>query len=334
VVARAVVHIGPIKTGSTALAVYFAGATIRGLLPPDIIYPMGDLWFGRKSGAMKHHQEISATEMTEAGTPRFLNLEVVDAVTRVADSLRAMPGKGDKSAVFIIETVTDNRPPALIQNLFTSVFDEVVFVMVARRQDKAAASELAQDIKSRVLRGTNLDPRKREVAYGLPFGEFNHLRNYERWVSGPENYSLVVIPYLEGEQGTFAGIERFHRAGRLSKPIALSGIEGARIHPTYSREGLETLAKLNARIKRWGFVPGVRSALEKKFEEIFKVYLHASNKNGIEPSGRRFKPYSFTQDEARWVLDQFDASNRELITRVKAGPFEKDWAAWETALNQ
>lgn len=295
---------------------------------------MGDLWFGRKSGAMKHHQEISATQMTEDGTPRFLIPEVVDEVSRVADSLRAMPGTGDKSAVFIIETVTDNRPPALIQELFTSAFDEVVFVMVARRQDKAAASELAQDIKSRVLRGTNLDPRKRAVAYGLPFGEFNHLRNYERWISGPSNYSLVVIPYLEGEQGTFAGIERFHRAGGLSKPIEMSGIEGTRIHPTYSREGLEALAKLNDRISRWGFVPGVRSVSEKKFEKLFKVYLHASNQNGIEPSGRRFKPYSFTQDEARWVLDQFDASNRELIARVKSGPFEEDWTKWEMALNQ
>ena len=327
-------HIGPIKTGSTALAVYFSGATSRGLLPPDIIYPMGGLWFGRRSGAMKHHQEICATETLGDGTSRFLNPGVREAVGRVADSLRAMPGKGDKSAVFIIETVTDNRPPALIQELFTSVFDEVVFVMVARRQDKAAASELAQDIKSRVLRGTNLDPRKRAVAYGLPFGEFDHLRNYERWASGPANFSLVVIPYLEGEQGTYAGIERFHRAGGLSKPIELSGIEGTRIHPTFSREGLEALAKLNARINRWGFLPGVRSAAAKKFEKILKVYLHASNKNGIEPSGRRFKAYSFTQDEARWVLDLFDASNRELIARVKSGPFEDDWTTWEKALNQ
>jgi hypothetical protein len=295
---------------------------------------MGDLWFGRKSAAMKHHQEICAAETLGDGTSRFLNPAVVDAVAHVADSLRAMPGKGDKSAIFIIETVTDNRPPALVQELFTSAFDEVVFVMVARRQDKAAASELAQDIKSRVLRGTNLDPRKRPVAYGLPFGEFDHLRNYERWVSGPANFSLVVIPYIEGEQGTFAGIERFHRAGGLSKPIELSGIEGTRIHPTFAREGLEALAKLNGRINRWGFVPGVRSAAAKKYEKIYKVYLHASNQNGIEPSGRRFKPYSFTQEEARWVLDQFDASNRELIARVKAGPFENDWTTWEKALNQ
>jgi hypothetical protein len=302
-------------------------------LPDNIVYPMGDLWFGRKSaGPMKHHLEIAGTPSNEDGSFRFAVPEVVSAVENVAAVLRNSPAAGDKTAVFIIETVTDNRPPTLIQELFTKVFDEVIFVMVARRQDKAAASELAQDIKSRKLRGTNLDPRKREPLHGQPFGEFNHLRNYERWASGPPNYSLVVIPYLEGEHGTFSGIERFHRAAGLSGPVDLPGIEGLRIHPTFSREGLEAMIKLNKRIEKWGFLPGVTSATSQKLDSVLKIYLHAANQNGIEPSGRRFTPFSFTDDEARWVLEQFDASNRELIARVKEGPFRDDWITWERAL--
>jgi hypothetical protein len=305
------------------------------LLPDEIVYPMGDLWFGRKSnGPMKHHPEIAGTPSNGDGSFRFEVPEVVSAVENVATVLRNSPGSDDKTAVFIIETVTDSRPPTLIQELFTAVFDEVVFVMVARRQDKAAASELAQDIKSRKLRGTNLDPRKREPLHGQPFGEFNHLRNFERWVSGPVNYSLVVIPYLEGEHGTFSSIERFHRAAGLSDPIDLPGIEGSRIHPTFSREGLEAMVKLNKRIKRWGFLPGVTASTSQKFDSVLKVYLHAASRNGIEPSGRWFTPFSFADDEARWVLEQFDASNRELVERVKEGPFKDDWSTWERALSE
>jgi len=333
VVVKAVVHIGPIKTGSTALAAYFSRASNRGLLPDNIVYPMGDLWFGRtSSGPMKHHPEIAGTPSNEDGSFRFAVPEVVSAVANVATVLRQSPGASDKTAVFIIETVTDSRPPALIQELFTSVFDEVIFVMVARRQDKAAASELAQDIKSRRLRGTNLDPRKREPLHGQPFGEFNHLRNYERWESGPSNYSLVAIPYIEGEHGTFSGIERFHRAAGLGDPADLPGIEGLRIHPTFSRDGLEAMVKLNKRIQKWGFVPGVTARTAKKFDAVSKVYLHAANQNGIEPSGRRFTPFSFTDEEARWVLEQFESSNRQFIERVKPGPFEHDWITWERAL--
>jgi hypothetical protein len=282
---------------------------------------------------MKHHQEIAGTPSNEDGSYRFAVPEVVSAVANVATVLRSSSPAGDKTAVFVIETVTDSRPPTLIQELFTSVFDEVVFVMVARRQDKAAASALAQDVKSRKLRGTNLDPRKREPLHGLPFGEFNHLRNFERWVSGPSNYSLVAIPYIEGEHGTFASIERFHRAAVLGDPVDMPGIEGRRIHPTFSREGLEVMVKLNKRIKKWGFVPGLTSATSKRFDSVSKAYLHSANQNGIEPSGRRFTPFSFTDEDARWVLEQFEASNREFVTRVKQGLFQDDWNTWERALN-
>ena len=331
---RAVVHIGPIKTGSTALAAYFTRASGRGLLPPEILYPMGDLWFGRvATGTMRQCPEIARLVENDDGTLRFANPGVVDAVANVAQTLRELPGAKDKTAVFIAETVTDNRPPQLIQELFTSNFDEVVFIMVVRRQDKAAASALSQDIKTPHLGRTNLDPRKREPQYGQPFGEFNHLRNYDRWITGGPNYSLVVIPYLEGEHGSFSTIERFHRAAGLPRPVELPGIEGQRIHPTFSRDGLEALIRLKKRIRRWGRIPGVTQAAQKKITDVTRVYLQAANTNGIEPSGKRFKPYGFTHDEARWILQQFDESNRELVSRVKDGPFRDDWVQWEKALD-
>jgi hypothetical protein len=331
---RAVVHIGPIKTGSTALAAYFTRASGRGLLPPEILYPMGELWFGRvATGAMRQCPEIARLVHNDDGTFRFAIPAVEKAVANVAQTLRDQPGTSDKTAVFIAETVTDNRPPELIQQLFTSNFDEVVFIMVVRRQDKAAASALAQDIKTPHLGRTNLDPRKREPLYGQPFGEFNHLRNYDRWITGEANYSLVVIPYLEGEHGSFSSIERFHRAAGLPMPVELPGIEGQRIHPTFSRDGLEALVQLKKRIRRWGRIPGVTKATQKKITEVTRVYLQAANTNGIEPSGKRFKPYGFTHDEAGWILQQFDASNRELVSRVIDGPFREDWIQWEKALD-
>ena len=332
-VTRAVVHIGPVKTGSTALAVYFTRATARGLLPADVVYPTGDLWFGRTSkGATRQCPEIAALKRLPDGSQTFVTPGVEEQVAKVAKALRELPGKNAKTAVFIVETATHAHPVDLIQRLFTDNFDEVVFVMVARRQDKAAASTLSQDIKTPHLSRTNLDPRLRAPEFGLPFGEFNHLRNFQRWATGPSNYKFVAIPYLEGEHGSFTSIERFHRAGNITGPVDLPGIEGHRIHPTFSRDGLEALVKIKRQIARWGWLPGYRARALERSQKVTKTYLAAANSDGIEPSGKKFVPYSFSSDEKSWILDQFRDTNLALFDLVKNGPFGDDWAKWKDAL--
>jgi hypothetical protein len=330
---RAVVHIGPIKTGSTALALYFSRASSRNLLSTDVIYPMGELWFGRTAqGAIRQCPEIARLKRNADGSQDFETPGVVDAIAKVAAELRARPGSTDKVAVFIAETVTHDHPVPLIQEAFTDHFDEVTFVMVARRQDKAAASTLAQEVKTPHLYRINLDPRKRQWVHDLPFGDFNHLRNYERWLSGPENYRLVAIPYLEGEQASFASIERFHRAGDIPGPVEIPGIKGRRIHPTFSREGLNALIKIKKRRSRWGWLPGINARTDAQIQSTTATYLASADESGIEPSGRRFVPFSLTDDEASWLLSEHADGNRELVSRLQNGPFASDWRAWERAL--
>jgi hypothetical protein len=53
---RVVVHVGPVKTGTTALGVYFSAAHAGRLLPPDVIHPVGDLWFPASGEITKHLQ--------------------------------------------------------------------------------------------------------------------------------------------------------------------------------------------------------------------------------------------------------------------------------------
>jgi len=331
---RAVVHIGPTKTGSTALAFYLTKAHVTGLLPPSTIYPLGELWFGIRSKPPTRQDRALGQFVGDGKTTPFgfAQRGVPEAIERVALTLRSLPGDGDKTAVFIAETITAVAPVALVQKAFAESFDEVVFVMFARRQDKAGASLMSQLVKTRDIADINLDPRRAKLFRGLPFGGYDHLANYQRWVNGPSNVRLVVVPYLEGEQGSFRSIERFFTAAGLGAPAELAGIEGRRIHPTLSRDGLEALIALKRGVKRWGWIPGVKKRFEEQFQQTTAMYLSSARAGGIEPSGRTFVPWSLTESDARWVLDQFDASNRELLALVREGPFSADWDTWEAAL--
>jgi len=53
---RVVVHVGPMKTGTTAIGAYFSAAHSAGVLPSDVVYPAGDLWFPASGSITKHGQ--------------------------------------------------------------------------------------------------------------------------------------------------------------------------------------------------------------------------------------------------------------------------------------
>jgi len=298
------------------------------------VYPLGDLWFGTTSkGTSRQASELGKFVGGQKGAPEtFAHDGVHDAIARVAHSLREGPEVGVSTAVFIAETVTARGPVDLLQRAFTDYFDEVIFVMFARRQDKAAASVLSQLVKTPHLPDTNLDPHRRKSFKGVPFGEYNHLRNYQRWVTGPENYRLVVVPYLENEQGSFNSIERFYQAAGLGHPVALLGIEGRRIHPTFSLEGLTALVGVKKSAQRWKWIPGSREYFAARFREITRVYLESARSAGLEPSGRKFVPWQLSSEDARWVLDIFEPGNRELLEIVRDGQFSDAWDQWEEAL--
>ena len=66
-ITRALVHLGPVKTGTTALSRYFTLTNKFGLTPKSIIYPAGDLWFPHQSAPPRRLEESTI----EAGVARW-----------------------------------------------------------------------------------------------------------------------------------------------------------------------------------------------------------------------------------------------------------------------
>ena len=57
-VTRALVHLGPVKTGTTALSRYFTLTNRFGTTPKSIVFPTGDLWFGENGNIVRQRYEM------------------------------------------------------------------------------------------------------------------------------------------------------------------------------------------------------------------------------------------------------------------------------------
>ena len=75
---KVVIHIGPMKTGTTALGYYFSTATVQGALPNNVLYPTDDLWFPPAGNITKHSAlfDFIAERWDEYGADVKLNLPI------------------------------------------------------------------------------------------------------------------------------------------------------------------------------------------------------------------------------------------------------------------
>jgi hypothetical protein len=315
---RCVVHIGPTKTGTTALAKHFTLSQRAGKLPNHLIYPIDENWpLNQGAGAaQKHHFEALEPAGFEA------------AVEKLSRSLRADDRGDEVTVVFVSETATLIREPSRFQDLFCRHFDEVIFVLSARRQDKAAASRISQEIKEFRHHLSGLNPRMRRQVFGMPFGEYNHFRNFQRWSVGPKNYKLQVIPYLEEEHGTYKAIERFYKAGDIGQPIELDQVIGTRIHPTFSKEGLVKLGEIKRKSRRWRVLRPIFRIQQTRFKLEYEKQLSIAS----FASREEFIPWELSKEDSIWLLEKFEASNRELLRHLHDRTFYDEWRLWEQSI--
>jgi hypothetical protein len=326
--AHAIVHIGPMKSGSSALARYLTVAESRGELPANVIYPIGDLWFDRRENIVKQLGQLRSVDKLDRSTldPSNFSAEVAavdSALARVGAVLRE---RGNATAIFIVETAGRDTTPAALRSWFTPHFDTVTFVTMARRQDLSVPSMIAQRVKDFGFLQATLDPRDFVVAEYSFLATIDYALLRDEW-STPDS-PLRVIPYLEGEQGSMAMISRFFRYFDLGEPATVRGIEGKRVHPTFSRTGLEALIAIKRSTRRFRWLPGMQARMRARFDTVWKVYYHAAATGGLEPSGRHFAAFSLSPEESSWVLDRFSESNARLSREIDRTGLEAEWEQW------
>jgi len=320
-VTRAVVHLGPIKSGTTALSRYLTTAVADRVLPPHIVYPTGELWFGRSGAIVRQRAEL------ERLIEREPDAELTSALAGVGAELRRRGGE-HPTALFVIETGGARLDPQRTTAALAPHVDEVVYVVMARPQTTAVTSIVAQRAKMWDGERASLDPRV-HIARGdtdIRWLDYDALQ--AKWMPSAGEHRLIMLPFLEGDQGTFRGIQRLFDALDLGAAPAARGIEGRRIHPTFSREGMQALVDLKNRAHRWAWVPGASARLEARFREAVTVYHASAIGNGVDPSGRPYRPWRFDEAERAWVADHFRAANERFLATVDRGLLEQEWQQW------
>lgn len=324
---RIVLHIGPMKTGTSALAAALAAAQRRDTLPPGVLYPVDELWLERDGRITKHGQikDLAPIVVPERLRPTggtSTRAEVRGALERLMPVARERAAGGSATVILINETagrVAD--APAVIADL-RELADEVVVVLGVREPRAAAASIIGQGVRtwdrlnerslraSRVLRGALRGP------------EHDYARLIRVWGGAHPAVPLLLLPYLEGERGSGALMQRFGEligVGGLPAPPATA--RGELVHPGLGRDDLRRLARL----KRWavllGWVPGVRQRIQQRFSVEAK---EASRR--ARPASSR--PFALSARDARWVLDRAQPSVAAVRQHLGARADEPAWQQW------
>ncbi|MDO9590942.1 MAG: hypothetical protein Q7J04_07360 [Microcella sp.] len=323
-VTRAVIHLGPIKSGTTALSRYLTTAAGDRTLPDTVLFPMGDLWFGRTGAIVRQRAEL------ERLIDRDADAELTSALSRIGDQLRSRGGD-HAAAIFVIETGGARLDPQRTTAAFAPHVDEVVYVVMARPQTTAVTSIVAQRAKMWDGERASLDPRQHLDRGDLDIRWLDYDALMTKWMPTAGEHRLVMLPFLEGDQGTYRAIQRLFHALELGSAPAARGIEGRRIHPTFSREGMQSLVELKNRAHRWRRLPGAASRLEAQFREAITAYHAAAIGGGVDPSGRPYRPWRLDDGDRSWVAERFRAANERFLARVDRTDLEQEWADWARA---
>lgn len=324
---RIVLHIGPMKTGTSALAAALAAAQRRDGLPPGVIYPVDDLWLERDGRITKHGQIKDLAPLVVPDSLRPIGFtstpaEVGGALERLMPVARERAAGGTATVILINETagrVAD--APAVVAALRTFA-DEVVLVLGIREPRAAAASVIGQGVRTWDRVSERSLSARRVLSGALRGPEHDYARLIPLWGAAHPEVPLLLLPYLEGERGSGALMQRFGEligVGGLPAPPATA--RGELVHPGLGRDDLRRLARLKRRAALLGWVPGVRERIQQQFAETAK---DASRR--ARPTASR--PFSLSARDARWVLDRAQPSIAAVRQHLGARAEEPAWQEW------
>lgn len=323
---RVVVHLGPEKTGTTALAKYLTILKDQDQLPAELIYPAGELWFGWDHRIQKHRLDLQRV-IHNMGDENYVAAED-DAVLQKLRSF-ALTQKAQQATVLLIaETSLVKIPPEKLTELLLRYFDSIDYVVAARNQVTGIRSLIAQRVRDLDDPAWSLAPQDYEGGESISFESMDYALVAERWSTTDPRVTLHFVPFFDTDSASLNMINRFLDAVKLPRLPMTKGIEGRRVHPTFSAEGMKKLSKIKHRMLRWGWVPGVKGSCQKQFEETFTVYHHAAANSTLEPSGKAFLPWNFSESDRKWVAQRFAESNRRFLAQVDRGGMAEAWERW------
>lgn len=323
---RLLVHLGPMKTGTSSFAAHLDRHAKDGTLPPNVVYPTGSLWFEASGAIVKHHDlvEIATASSKEFGEkPRKTDVTpemVHERLSRIA--AHAKEQKGDVVVVMVCE-IADQRATPELGRVVKNYFDHVDFVIVARDQPSAVRSLLGQHIRMWNRKDvTRLDVEGFTQRH-FRRGSYDYSRLWSKWTEKQTDYNVHFIPYRDGEGTDDLSGDVFTLCNLGPFPYSHKIIEGERIHSSFSAQKMRQLAL----VKRWTYrvktIPGALP-LGKRVFELLQRLAHR------EIIGRKsgFSRWTFSSAERDYIREIYRESNEDFRRKLGESANEARWQRW------
>jgi len=328
---RVVLHIGPMKTGTTALGAYFSAATAAGQLPLGVMYPMHPSWFPA-SGNITKHSEL-ADYLYPSGRQNWIRKTAFRSPEEVESMVESVAAEAAKRAgaagtvIFVSETLSSRPHPERMVELLSKYFSQITLVLAVRSPVEAARSYLVHKVKE--WESDQLDLNLFELAKdGEDTLGFDYERIIRRWKEFP-GVSLELIPYFEEESDGYAIVDRLMNLVTGQPPPRLTSDFGSRrIHPSLPLKSLLRLIALKKADRRFGRLRIVSSLIHRVFQRTLFADREKVVRAGLGLRSTESGDWVIPEEDRRRVLSQYGDLGAVLRKQLGNKAKTAEWRAW------
>lgn len=317
---RAVIVMGPMKTGTSAVAAGFTALQRHSALPPWVTYPIDDLWPFQPRGAhiVKHH----ALKGIDGG--RLRQRDTVDAsalhkvLTRI--TTRDVSDRSSELVVFVWEMLATRLMRGTLEIArfdaeMRNHFDAVVYLLTVRRQDEAVRSAVHQ-----AVRGNAGEPWTTSTDLDIAKLPDRILRQYDYWAihqlftAEGLGGSLTLVPFVEHDIGTSRHLLRMTEAMGIGLvDTTVTDLDRQLIHPSLSKRDLERIARIRSvqrRFKRGSLGDRV---LDRAWQAQRFVSTRRAMRKSQDARGTAYERWRATEEESNAILERYRDGNERLF---------------------
>lgn len=317
---RAVIVIGPMKTGTSAIAAGFTALQRQGALPPWVTYPIDDLWPFQPRGT--HIFKHLALKALDGGAPRQRATIDAGAVHEVLTSIatRDVSDRSSELVVFVSEMLAlrftrGTLRVARFDAEMRKRFDTVDYLLTVRRQDEAVRSVVHQAVRGH--RGENWAASTDLDISKLPermLRQFDYWAIHQLFTAEGLGDSLTLVPFVEDDIGTSRHLLRMTEAMGIGLvDTTVTDLDRRLIHPSLSKRDLDRIARIRSVQRRFNRGSLADRVLDRAWQTQRQVSTRRAMRKPREGLGPSYPRWRMTEEESNAILEHYRESNEHLF---------------------
>ncbi len=329
---RAVVHIGPIKTGSTAFTEQMTTSQDRGELGETTVYALPrEISLHNESRIvipehirhfapkLEWNRQSGADHVAATGSTRGFDVRARTYLDDLGKDLRAR-AKSDTTVFFVEETLSRRPSPGNLSSELLAHFDAVDYVVVARAQQFIVPSAIAQRLKVAAYPGV-WDERVSSFLSNENFAnQFDYASILDRWASSDARVRVIVVPFLESDRGTQNLFHRILTSANVRTNLGEPVKSEVNVTPSrFEIAAIGLLKKTTFRFSPDGFPRDSRR---------LHAFGFASLAFAVIARIIRSPRWEVTADERMNVVDFYQPSNIRFREKLGTQAQSAEWIKW------